>query len=314
MEKPSLEEVKEHFKNAKVVKCLFTEKRRDLTALKITRDIHFFEDKYWIDFQHGNNHHNILLWRDGDFAEILEYKSFKIPEKWHVVTKNYDEFKTILDWGIENNFLAKFHHDYKPERYPYIISKNGKNSFSYDWKVTHGKEITFEQFKKYILERNKMDTKEQRLEQLEKELKSLKEEIAKESEIKVGDIVVVDNLKAPINAKFRGSIGDIYEVKMVSGTFFMGDVLGGGFLKENLRKATPQEIEEFNKPKLPKIGCREGQETERHIKYGDKNLSKKCLKQMQQAGITYLGVKHGTEVFDVSPEELEQIYKIARKS
>lgn len=73
------------------------------------------------------------------------------------------------------------------------------------------------------------------------------------------------------------------------------------------------EWAEILEEKLPKIGCREGEVTERHIKYGDRNLSKKTLKQMQRAGITAITIDHGSESFYVGIDDMKSIYKAANE-
>jgi hypothetical protein len=72
MKTPTLEEVKEHFKNAKQVKCLSSDRIYDLTKIKILRDIHEWHDGYWIDAKVSVN--NIKIVDECNFAEILTYK------------------------------------------------------------------------------------------------------------------------------------------------------------------------------------------------------------------------------------------------
>ncbi len=97
-----------------------------------------------------------------------------------------------------------------------------------------------------------------------------------------------------------------------------GQILGVGRSgEEKLKKAGVLDLW-FEKvyeeePKLPKIGCRKGEETERHIKYGDKNLSKKTLKQMERVGIVSIVLQHGSEEFTVYGEDLQTIYNTAKK-
>ena len=83
--------------------------------------------------------------------------------------------------------------------------------------------------------------------------------------------------------------------------------------RENIVKLTDEEIKELEKHKLPKIGCQEGEETERHIKYGNTSISKKCLKQMERVGIMALNVEKDNETFYVGDDDLKQIYKIANQ-
>jgi hypothetical protein len=72
---PTLEEVKEHFKNAKEVRCAFTKKVIDI-SIEISKDIHFCDDEYWID-----NYNPIIesnLWDENlGYAEIISFKEKK---------------------------------------------------------------------------------------------------------------------------------------------------------------------------------------------------------------------------------------------
>jgi hypothetical protein len=80
MKTPTLEEVKEHFKNAKEVKCLSSDRIYDLTRIKIIKDIHEWHGGYWIDAQVSVSNIKIVD-ECSNFAEILTYKekSYKTP-------------------------------------------------------------------------------------------------------------------------------------------------------------------------------------------------------------------------------------------
>ena len=72
----TIEEVKEHFKDAKVVKCS-TSSAFDYT--KLTRDIYEFDEAYFIKDELGQSR---MIYNDGKFAEIIVYNSEnKQPEK-----------------------------------------------------------------------------------------------------------------------------------------------------------------------------------------------------------------------------------------
>jgi hypothetical protein len=73
MKAPTLEEVKEHFKNAKEIKCLSSDRIYDLTKIKIIRDIHEWHYGYWIDAEVSVNNIKIVD-ECSNFAEILTYK------------------------------------------------------------------------------------------------------------------------------------------------------------------------------------------------------------------------------------------------
>jgi hypothetical protein len=104
MKAPTLEEVKEHFKNAKQVKCLSSERIYDLTNIKIIRDIHEWRGGYWIDAEVSVNNIKIVD-ECSNFAEILTYKepakqtvkellkgSEFENEDWAFASENYFEF------------------------------------------------------------------------------------------------------------------------------------------------------------------------------------------------------------------------------
>lgn len=84
MKQPSLEEVKEYFKNAKTVQCICMcdGGSVDITE-NIETDIHEFNGGYWIDLE--SEHYipkGVKLWGNGHWAKILTYKekTFSITE------------------------------------------------------------------------------------------------------------------------------------------------------------------------------------------------------------------------------------------
>jgi hypothetical protein len=81
---PTLEEVKEHFKNAKEVKCLYNKNIADITK-NITESIFTFPGNKGNDFWIKISTHKggeVLLWSIEDgFAKIISYKEEKIMKK-----------------------------------------------------------------------------------------------------------------------------------------------------------------------------------------------------------------------------------------
>ena len=74
MERPNLKEVKEHFKDAKIVKSLYQEignKDKYRGELKID-SLHTYQGDYWCHTCCGS--YQLLVFRNGSYAEILEYK------------------------------------------------------------------------------------------------------------------------------------------------------------------------------------------------------------------------------------------------
>ena len=79
-ETPTLEEVKEHFKDAKVVKCLDSNKEFTYHLTGGEHCIH----KVWLDCL-GN-----FLYKNGKWAEIVEYKEEEKEQKKYTVLVKYN--------------------------------------------------------------------------------------------------------------------------------------------------------------------------------------------------------------------------------
>ena len=74
MRTPTLEEVKNHFKNAKIVKCAYDEDQFDL-EIDVVGDIYFYNEEYWMDTK-SNFRTNLQVWsEDIGYADILSYKT-----------------------------------------------------------------------------------------------------------------------------------------------------------------------------------------------------------------------------------------------
>jgi hypothetical protein len=72
MEIPHITEVQEYFKNAKVVRCLSSNEKVNISE-KISKQIHSVFNKYWIDLFDYNGE-SVLLWsKSKGYAEIIEY-------------------------------------------------------------------------------------------------------------------------------------------------------------------------------------------------------------------------------------------------
>lgn len=91
MEKPTLEEVKEYFKNAETVECAQEKVVLDITK-NITEDVHFWYGSYWISFfENYYEEGSVLLWSNDDgYAKILTYKKPEVKkEKTFVITEAF---------------------------------------------------------------------------------------------------------------------------------------------------------------------------------------------------------------------------------
>lgn len=90
MKTPSLEEVREYFKNAKEVRCLFDGNIYDVSSGKYEFVEVFFGVRLW------KNHNNYAtVYKDGKYAEIISYKE-KIGEsaKKNLEVKQYKHIPT----------------------------------------------------------------------------------------------------------------------------------------------------------------------------------------------------------------------------
>jgi hypothetical protein len=75
-ETPTLEEVKEYFKNAKEVKCVYSEIVCDI-SVHIVKDIYLDFEEYWIDINSFPGKCLNLWDKDLGFAEIISFKEIK---------------------------------------------------------------------------------------------------------------------------------------------------------------------------------------------------------------------------------------------
>lgn len=118
MKTPTIEQVKEHFKDAKIVRCLFSGTESDITRPKY--DIEYLEGDYWIT-PRKHPGHNLELWsRTKGYAEIIETKTQKLEFPCEMFSwndeKGYGDVATI--YGIfQGQYLAKYDngcfHSYK---------------------------------------------------------------------------------------------------------------------------------------------------------------------------------------------------------
>jgi len=91
--KPTIEEVKEYFKNAKEVMCLSRNSIRQISK-NIVEEINFDLNCYWIRTEESGG--SIMLWRNEKYAEIISYKEETLPIK-----------KTTLLQLAENNSFSE---------------------------------------------------------------------------------------------------------------------------------------------------------------------------------------------------------------
>jgi len=103
MKTPTLEEVKEYFKDAKVVECL-TQKSKENISNPINKGIHFDLNCYWIE-AFGVSGRYTELWNDNKgYAKIISHKekTMKITKKF--IKKNaYKTFKEVFPEVFEED-------------------------------------------------------------------------------------------------------------------------------------------------------------------------------------------------------------------
>jgi hypothetical protein len=89
MKKPSLEEVKEYFKDAKIVRCIYVDNIFDIT--EEAEDIRFDFGEYWIKADRND----VNLWdKSKGYAKILTYKNNDMK-----ITKG--QIKVLHEFGNE---------------------------------------------------------------------------------------------------------------------------------------------------------------------------------------------------------------------
>ena len=120
------------------------------------------------------------------------------------------------------------------------------------------------------------------------------------------------NREYPKGTKYFSAYIDCLEEEQYVSGYFEYDSLDNAIYDKGMAVYFDGKWAEKIERQLPKIGELEGVETKCHIKYGNKNLSKKCLRQMEAFGIMRIMV--ATEIYSiVSETELSELYKSAKK-
>ena len=103
---PTLEELKEHFKDVKIVKCAFAKTETKISE-NIIEDVSFHNGDYWVRIK-DNPKGYICLWcKFNKYAEIVEYKEPETVKPRFSVSLVYrkkegDAVKTALKCIITN--------------------------------------------------------------------------------------------------------------------------------------------------------------------------------------------------------------------
>jgi len=106
--KPSLEDVKEYFKNAKEVKCLFNYNQINITE-NIVEDIYRGWDGFWISI---SNHTDLTVKlysvRENKYAEIISYKEETFQVSKSFILEAHQSACSTLKEKIEKEFPSLF--------------------------------------------------------------------------------------------------------------------------------------------------------------------------------------------------------------
>lgn len=302
--KPTLEEVKEFFKNAKVVKCLAIMDNVDLTEIKITRDIHDWCGQYWLDYT-GDIKRNLKLWCEGEYAEIVEYKQQETMNKELIDKLSKGEIAVINDGSrakLREILKKAFPND------PYVTSANytfyfrdeDKKTEYYLGNSTALPAVSVKDFFKTE------ESKEDKLDRLQKELEELRQSIKKEKvlfitesgkEIKEGDTYWCVNTAPHLMSVFEQTAKE-------------NTMLNKGVKAFN----TSEEAVEYRDSliKLPIINGYQGEEKLGDcIKYGCAYIPKAWFTESNNRHIKSLVLSSGVEI---NEEQMNQIRKFLKKN
>ena len=138
----TLQQIKDHFKNAKEVRCLYDGKVYDITK-NVTRYIHMYDFSYWIDID--NNSVLLYVFETNQLAKIVSFKEvdnkfkngFKLPydkrpfelsevmDYFRLRSDGLDTIQIAYKLGISTGSLCYF-------RFNGLELFDTSESFSYD--------------------------------------------------------------------------------------------------------------------------------------------------------------------------------------
>ena len=125
---PTLEEVKEYFKNAKEIKSCYGKKFKGLN------NIHLFLDKEWFCFDYNGKEY--CIYRIGKYAEIVSYKEEQIDGGSCIndfkTPKHYDNSKGSIYQFCKNQNLNSYEFDIIKR----VVRSRKKGNFKEDLEKT----------------------------------------------------------------------------------------------------------------------------------------------------------------------------------
>ena len=307
-------------KKNEVIHCSTLEEAKAICKLMDEADLRWCTGKSYIFNDEWNSHYTCYRPATGSQASLNYYKEegftvypaskfleeeFVLPEKWYCKPNTEEEAKILGKWFDDNGegncgHILNFYYNN-----PSNVALHGISNKGFGCGRRYGdQEITFEQFKEHVLNKTDMTT-EQKIEELQKQLDELKAKHKEETDFKVGDIVVV--IQKDVSEE--GKTGKIKGVNPKVGEYFVLENLENFYNNKQIRKATPEEIEEYNnRNSLPKINNYEGEyiPSQGIIKYGCAKLDIDWFKDTDNRHIKSLTLSSGVEI---NEEQMNQIRK-----
>lgn len=140
-----------------------------------------------------------------------------------------------------------------------------------------------------------------------------------EPEFKVGDLVVVLDTEN-VRSYSQGAVGYIFKLSDKETCLFSEFLKGNykacvdaenkhyvNYYISDLRHATPEEIEDYNNPKLPIINGYDGKIEGKHVVYGCTKVSLEWFKNPFNSQIKSMVLSSGVEI---NEEQMNQIRKV----
>lgn len=134
---PTLEEVKRHFKDAKVVKCLEMNVEVDISQ-HIKKDVHLFCNSYFIDLEERHYEDiSVALWyKEKGYAEIISRKEkFEITKETAIKYNMRKEFPELFEVKLKVGEWYKYDNNL-------LVWNGGNNTYGF-WNGVFVDELSF---------------------------------------------------------------------------------------------------------------------------------------------------------------------------